>query len=353
MSDPLTIVRKLNESGSVLLVRDQAGTALVRKDIPHSAVTVYHALQRQPSLHFPQIAEISAENGSPYVLMQYLEGNTLEDLLDQGHHFDESETVAVALQLCDILSKLHALGIVHRDLKPANILLRPDSTVILLDFDISRFVKDGARKDTVLLGTEGYAAPEQFGFAQSDARTDLYSLGVLLNVLLTGAFPNEFIAGGTLGKIIRKCTSIDAADRFQTASELKTALLRVNRKPEPAPQSQQQSEPFLSGGFLRKIPGFRSGRIWKMVLAVTVYLFAAFIFGVGYNTQKKNLNGTLIVTLLLVYVLGIYSYAFDLFRIRKRSNRYLKVRNPVLHHIVWIAGFSLIVFILLLLQNIF
>lgn len=103
-------------------------------------------------------------------------------------------------QLCQALAPLHRENIVHRDIKPENIVLGADSQVYLIDFGIARFEKAGRSADTTLLGTHGYAAPEQFGFCQSDARADIYSLGVVLNQVVTGAFPNAARADGLLGR---------------------------------------------------------------------------------------------------------------------------------------------------------
>ena len=127
---------------------------------------------------------------------------------------------------CRILAQLHRAEppIIHRDIKPGNIILTEDGTVKLLDMNAARQLSEGKEADTRLLGTAGYAAPEQYGFAQSDARTDIYAAGVLMNVLRTGCLPQEKLAGGSLRRIVRKCTHIDPNRRYASAGELLAAL---------------------------------------------------------------------------------------------------------------------------------
>ena len=115
------------------------------------------------------------------------------------------------------------MGAVHRDIKPENVLLR-GSEAVLIDFDAARFFRPGRDEDTQVLGTTGYAAPEQYGLAQSDARADIYSLGVLLNVMLTRRHPSRVTAPGRMGRIVQKCTMINPERRYQSALDLMEAL---------------------------------------------------------------------------------------------------------------------------------
>ena len=125
--------------------------------------------------------------------------------------------------VCCALEALHKRGIVHRDVKPENVMIEKTGRVVLIDFNASR-VQSDANKDTVIMGTVGYVAPEQLGLSQTDARTDIYSAGVLYNVMLTGQHPSVDMASGKAGRIIRKCTAINPDERYQTAKELGEAL---------------------------------------------------------------------------------------------------------------------------------
>lgn len=115
------------------------------------------------------------------------------------------------------------MGAVHRDIKPENVILR-GSEAVLIDFDASRIFKSENTSDTRVLGTTGYAAPEQYGIAQTDERADIYSLGVLLNIMLTGKHPSKELASGRLGRIVQKCTMVNPKKRYQNVLYLMEAL---------------------------------------------------------------------------------------------------------------------------------
>ena len=125
--------------------------------------------------------------------------------------------------MCDALTALHDRGIIHRDVKPENVIVEKSGRVVLIDFNASR-IKSDASKDTVIMGTIGYASPEQLGLAKTDARTDIYAVGVLYNVMLTGMHPSVTIASGRAGRIVRKCTAVNPNERYQSAAELWSAL---------------------------------------------------------------------------------------------------------------------------------
>lgn len=143
----------------------------------------------------PRLYEKSCEHEQWYLFMNYLEGETLEDYQNRAANkrLMLSEVFTIGLQLCDILEYLHSHQppIIFRDLKPANIILSSEKKVYVIDFGIARFFKPGKPKDTIALGSPGYAAPEQYGRAQTTPRADIYSLGAILHQMLTGKDPSE------------------------------------------------------------------------------------------------------------------------------------------------------------------
>jgi serine/threonine protein kinase len=143
----------------------------------------------------PRLYEKNCEHEQWYLIMNYLEGETLEDYQNRvpNKRLMLSEVFTIGLQLCDVLEYLHSHEppIIFRDLKPANIILSPEKKVYVIDFGIARFFKPGKPKDTIALGSPGYAAPEQYGRAQTTPRADIYSLGAILHQLLTGKDPSE------------------------------------------------------------------------------------------------------------------------------------------------------------------
>jgi serine/threonine protein kinase len=146
-----------------------------------------------PSL--PRLYEQNCKLEQWYLIMDFFEGETLEDYQNKtpNKRLLLSEVFSIGLQLCDVLEYLHSQQppIVFRDLKPANIILAPEGKVYVIDFGIARFFKPGQSKDTIALGSPGYAAPEQYGRVQTTPRADIYSLGAVLHQLLTGKDPSE------------------------------------------------------------------------------------------------------------------------------------------------------------------
>ena len=120
---------------------------------------------------------------------------------------------------------MHQAGIVHRDIKPENLILR-GSELVLIDFDVSRISNPSHNSDTRIMGTTGYAAPEQYGFSQTDARADLYAAGVTFNEMLIGQHPSRALAAGPFRPVIERCIEVNVDKRYQTAAELRAAVLR-------------------------------------------------------------------------------------------------------------------------------
>ncbi len=213
---------KESERSSVFVVRkkENGKRFLLRKTVEESEV--YKKLLGITSPNLPEIIEVFEEKDENCIIEEYVPGDTLFDILTAGT-FSEKEAAECAEQICSALSVLHEHGIVHRDIKPENVLINGEKTV-LIDFDASRETDPEKSSDTKILGTTGYASPEQYGLSQTDARSDIYSMGVMLNVMLTGEHPSTRLAEGKMGEIVQKCTMINPDMRFQSADELKKAL---------------------------------------------------------------------------------------------------------------------------------
>mgnify|MGYP004724945623 CR=1 FL=1 len=215
-------VLKRGARGTVTLLRHRTtGKRYVFRCFDGSA-EVYQRLLTVDCPHLPRVEEVAASNGRVAVLEEYVQGDTLLYLLEGGL-LDWAEAKKVTEDICAALWVLHSMGAVHRDVKESNVILRGGDAV-LIDFDASRIIKPTCPTDTVILGTTGYAAPEQFGLSQTDGRADIYSLGVLLNVMLTGQHPSRRLAAGHAGRIVRRCTMMNPDQRFRTVLELRDAL---------------------------------------------------------------------------------------------------------------------------------
>ena len=192
-------------------------------------------LKRLQHPMLPRIVDIFEDRDYIYIVEDYVEGITLDDLLKQQKKVDEAQGLQWFRDLCGVLNYLHGQRphpIIYRDMKPSNVMLQPDGTLKLIDFGIAREYKQESNADTTYIGTKGYAAPEQFGKAQTDARTDIYALGVTMYHLLTGKSPYEppyqFVPVRQLAPelshgieyILNKCIQSEPADRYQNVDEL-------------------------------------------------------------------------------------------------------------------------------------
>ena len=214
---------RLSGRDDILLVRHrETGRQFVKKLLTIYNRTIYEYLLLHPILHMPKVEALYESRNCLIVIEEYIEGRTVEELLDGGT-FSEAETVRIARDVCRILMELHSLPtpVIHRDIKPSNILIQPGGELYLLDMNAAKWYNPEAAEDTRYLGTRCYAAPEQvgYGLSASSDRSDIYAVGILMNVMLTGKYPKEQRAAGRLWKIIERCISLEAADRF-TAEEL-------------------------------------------------------------------------------------------------------------------------------------
>lgn len=217
-------VKLLKESGrgSVRLIRHRAtGQRVILRRFRGDG-TVYRRLLPYTCRNLPKILEAVEEDGEVLVLEEFIQGDTLDFLL-KGGLFTPGETRKIVLQLCRALEVLHSMDAVHRDVKPENIILR-GKDVVLIDFDTARLYKPEHGSDTQVLGTTGFAAPEQYGLSQSDIRADIYSLGVLINVMLTGRHPSVQLAGGHLGRVVERCTRVNPEKRYSSVLRLMEAI---------------------------------------------------------------------------------------------------------------------------------
>ena len=217
-------VRVLKESprGSVRLIRHRAtGERFILRQFTGNA-EVYQKLLSISCPNLPRTLEVAVKGQENLVLEEYIQGDTLGFLLRDAL-FSPEETRHIAAQLCQALWVLHSMAAVHRDIKPENVILR-GSDAVLIDFDAARLHKPEHETDTQILGTTGFAAPEQYGLSQSDTRTDIYSLGILINVMLTGEHPSKKLAEGHMGRVVERCTRVTPRKRYKNVLRVMEAL---------------------------------------------------------------------------------------------------------------------------------
>ena len=287
---------------------------MVRRISPAADYPVLQTLCRIKHRNLMEIYDVKTQDGVCISLCEYINGMTLDMRVEYYQPFDIRSAKQILCQICDGLSQLHINGIVHRDIKPGNVMITDDGTVKIIDYSISRLIKPEQRKDTTVLGTAGYASPEQFGFTQTNGKTDIYACGVLLNYLLTGKLPNEQLHQGPLTTVIQQCIEIDENKRFSSADELKKVLQgkKINRR-----------RPF------RPLPGFRSKHVFPKIITVffyIVWIFMLFVYINGFSMIMSSSLKNIIQQLILMADIMVFWSALpyllfgDVFRMSERIN---------------------------------
>lgn len=241
----LAINEKANKTWAIKEVRKQG---IKNFEIYRQSLAVeLNLLKKMNHPNLPNIIDVIDEDDEFFIVMDYIEGMSLDNRIQEQGSASQEEVISWALQLCDVLDYLHHQSppVIYRDMKPSNIMLKPDGKVVLVDFGTAREYKNEKGKDTTCLGTIGYAAPEQFGgMGQTDQRTDVFNLGATMYHLLTGHDPsmppyemypirqwNPELSSG-LEYIISTCTNKNPDERYQTAKELKFALQNYRKLDE-------------------------------------------------------------------------------------------------------------------------
>ena len=192
----------------------------------------------------PRLPHIEATYQMPdefVVVYDFIPGENLQELVGERGRLPEEEATSLALDLCEAAGAIHALGVIHRDITPKNVIASADGAH-LIDFGIARMYSEDAKCDTNTLGTWGFASPEQYGFKQTDARSDVYSIGRVLGYLLTGIVPNdegyrealadEAVVSERMRAIVERACSMEPSARYQSAAEF-VAALRGEKNAEP------------------------------------------------------------------------------------------------------------------------
>jgi len=299
----------------VLVQHADTGRVYVKKTLTRYDRSVYEYIRQERFPGIPVIEELIESEGTLTVIEDHINGRDLDELLE-SKTFSPEETIELISGLCDILAPLHRHDppIIHRDIKCSNILIDNEGDLYLIDFDASRKVSGGRKRDTDLMGTEEYAAPEQYGFGQSDQRTDIYALGILTHKLLTGRFPSETDYRGEFSHIIAKATALDPENRYQNIQMLKSALQAHRRSStdgQPGEEAFAWSRlPYL----IRQLPGFRSGRLSRLIPALAWYafmiVFSFFLMGKGtdFTPGENRFYNILMFFVMLVPTLYLGNY---------------------------------------------
>jgi len=287
------IIATLNEDHKVYLVQHQETNKIfVKKELSVYNYYIYKKLQENSIPGIPKIIELFEIDNTLTVIEEYISGETLESKLTTG--LSKNEILDYINEICLILDNLHTQNppIIHRDIKPSNIIINASNQVTLIDFNAAKYFSNDKSQDTVLLGTKGYAAPEQYGFGESSPKTDIYALGILIKELFSTL--NSSIS--TIDKLITKCTMINPLDRFESVKEIQKSINSISL-------NEKVKNPLLP-------PGFRTKNSMHMFWGAIGYFFII-LFSLTINV--KNTTPTELIHYKIVYFLMFSSIVFICF----------------------------------------
>lgn len=275
-----------------LVTIDGAGP-FVRKKIPNRLANqgVWSLIESCGCARLPKVEATYSLPDQFVVVYDFVPGQTLEELVVAKKRLVPNEAASLAADICEAAAALHSRGVVHRDLSPRNVIVAADGAH-LIDLGIARMRVEGASRDTTSLGTRGFASPEQYGFAQTDARSDVYAIGKLLGYMLTGLQPDgdeyERALGDAdatdsrLAAVVARACAFEPSSRYQSAAEMARALGRCGDAEVGAPAGGD-----ASSGVRAAATWTRKGLSRKAIaLAIAVVLLAVglvffFVFGSG------------------------------------------------------------------------
>lgn len=270
-------IATINSAHNIFLVQHrETGKIYIRKILDVYNPHIYEYLMEHQITGIPKLYSVYEENGQLVLIEEFISGISLREMVD-GHTLTLDLIIRFMGELCSILEKLHCLNppIIHRDIKPSNIIITPCGHAVLIDFNAAKRWIDTADHDTVLLGTKGYAAPEQYGFGSSTPQTDIYGLGILLKEL-SRAVP---VPTNIFDAIISKCTEMNPSDRMKSVQELKAEIEKLQNRNS----GNHDAEGIPRKNFIP--PGFRTKTPWKMLTACAGYLF---IFWACLSMEVKD-----------------------------------------------------------------
>ncbi|MBS5619106.1 serine/threonine-protein kinase [Eubacterium sp.] len=247
--EELSVLSDTKKCRTSLMRNKDTGEIVVKKEMGKESFSVYSLLKSIKNKNLIKVLECFRDEDKTIEIEEYVNGKRLDDYFREKKATLE-QVVDVGIALCEGLAPMHKLNLVHRDIQPKNIIITNEGSLKIIDFDISRKENENATHDTTLLGTVGYAAPEQYGFAQTTNRSDIYSIGAVLK---------ELSSFSELDKIIAKCMEMDPANRYENVEQLENELEKVKG------QAERKNNDFGSSSYNHMEFGTETNRTAKTI----------------------------------------------------------------------------------------
>ncbi len=328
---------------NVFIVQNiQNNKIYVKKVLTTYDQNIYNKLIENSFDSIPKIHHIIESEENLIIIEDYIQFPSLQTLLAEHGAFPIEKSLKITLKICEALLPFHNQNppIIHRDLKPSNILYDELEQIFILDFNAAKVFDSNKHKDTVLIGTANYAAPEQFGFSQSDIRTDIFSIGVLLAELLTNKPYKSSPYNGEALHIVKKCTNIDPDKRYQNLLEL---IKDISKELKTVSVKKTSLRP----------PGFRSLTPWKIALALFGYIsFAGSSYFTEFTDVYSPFERILSKILSFIFMISIVFYYFNFLGIQDKllfgpsKNIFIKIIGGIFWPFIFFIILSIVLYIL-------
>ena len=296
------------ECGTTELVTIEQAGPFVRKKISNDLARrrVWSALADCSSTRLPRVQATYELPDRFVVVYDFVPGTNLDAYVSQNGPVDSTQAIQIALDLCDAIADLHAHGVIHRDISPSNVILAKDGAH-LIDLGIARMRVEGATKDTTSLGTWGFASPEQYGFAQTDARSDIYSIGRVLGFALTGIRPDSddyeqalltSKVPDAVKEIVAKACAFEPSSRYQSADEMAQAFSVQSQPncnqdaPAPGKAAKGLATRRSDGAFAPDAASLRFGRIGRVPLVFLAIGVVLLLLGLGFEIAQPGVKSS-------------------------------------------------------------
>ena len=339
--EQLAVLADTQKCKTILSRNIDTNEIVVFKVMDKHGLDVYDRLKDLDNSNIVDVMDCFLHEDKCVAVEEFVNGKRLCDVLQKN--IPVEVIVDYVRQICNGLKEVHNKNIVHRDLQPKNIIVDRHNHITIIDFDIARIRKEEADSDTEFLGTVGYASPEQFGFAQTDKRSDIYSLGVLIGDMVKPYAKTvreisgeEIVYTGTsltleehkiverLVKMSRKCTEIAPEKRYKSIEEIEKKLKYIKLYNQDILEPEELS----FRGIIRTVPGFRKNNILHKIIAIIMYVsvFATYIeIGTSVINVKKGYKWLCVILSEMCWIIP-YIYLTNIgdvvYRIRKRKFKY-------------------------------
>lgn len=316
----------LKRPGQKIVIDQTTEKIYMQKCLDHYDRKVYDYLKTHPCPEIPEIRLIWEEEGKLFLAEELIQGESLETCLEKGS-LTEKEKRDILEDICRALIFLHKADppLVHRDIKAGNVMVTREKRGVLIDFDASKIYKKGQKTDTVLIGTAGTAAPEQYGFGQSDARTDIFALGRLTDRMFPG--------NPDWQKVSEKAASFSPGDRYESVLDM------MEHFPS---DGEKEAEKTWKIPFLCRVPGFRSGKTENMAAALALY---GLLFFCSLTLTVDNASGPFELWLNRIFILligGSWAALFTDLGFPFSRLPFLRSENPLVRLAAYILAAGLL-----------